>query len=61
MLQSWPSLSPVLPTPHPYHVLPLQAQSLTAADIVNMSVMCREGDRWRTLMTQDFKPFENRE
>uniref|UniRef100_A0A452UKK3 Interleukin-2 receptor subunit beta n=1 Tax=Ursus maritimus TaxID=29073 RepID=A0A452UKK3_URSMA len=35
------------------------AQSLTAADIVNMSVMCREGDRWRTLMTQDFKPFEN--
>ncbi|XP_006742294.2 interleukin-2 receptor subunit beta isoform X2 [Leptonychotes weddellii] len=35
------------------------AQSLTAADIVHMSVMCHEGERWKTLMTQDFKPFEN--
>ncbi|XP_004743223.2 interleukin-2 receptor subunit beta isoform X1 [Mustela putorius furo] len=35
------------------------AQSLTAADIVKMSVICHEAGRWRTLMTQDFKPFES--
>ncbi|XP_035552343.1 interleukin-2 receptor subunit beta isoform X1 [Canis lupus dingo] len=35
------------------------AQSLTSADVVGMSVMCHEGERWRILMTQDFKPFEN--
>ncbi|XP_049482247.1 interleukin-2 receptor subunit beta [Panthera uncia] len=34
-------------------------QSLTSADTVGMRVMCREGERWRVLMTQKFKPFEN--
>ena len=40
---------------------PLQTQSLTSADTVDMRVMCHEGGRWRVLMTQKFKPFENRE
>ncbi|VFV47418.1 interleukin-2 receptor subunit beta [Lynx pardinus] len=34
-------------------------QSLTSADTVDMRVMCHEGERWRVLMTQKFKPFEN--
>ncbi|XP_045408895.1 interleukin-2 receptor subunit beta [Lemur catta] len=35
------------------------SQTLTAADTVNMSVMCREGKRWSMVMSQAFKPFEN--
>ncbi|KAM5336195.1 interleukin-2 receptor subunit beta isoform 1-T12 [Glossophaga mutica] len=36
-----------------------ESQMLTSADVVHMRVMCREGERWRVLMTQKFKPFEN--
>ncbi|XP_036747281.2 interleukin-2 receptor subunit beta isoform X2 [Manis pentadactyla] len=35
------------------------SQTLTRADVVNMSVLCLEGKRWRMVTTQDFKPFEN--
>lgn len=35
------------------------AQSLTSADLVTLRVTCREGERWRVLRTQSFKPFEN--
>lgn len=42
-------------------LLLLQSQTLTAADTVNMSVMCQEGKRWSMVMSQAFKPFENRE
>lgn len=41
--------------------VPFQAQMLTAVDIVHLRVMCREGERWQAVMTQQFKPFENRE
>ncbi|XP_062932439.1 interleukin-2 receptor subunit beta [Cynocephalus volans] len=37
---------------------PPDYQSLTAADTVNMRVMCRDGERWKTVMTQSFKPFD---
>ncbi|XP_054430400.1 interleukin-2 receptor subunit beta [Pteronotus mesoamericanus] len=36
-----------------------EAQPLTASDVVNMSVMCHEGEKWQVVMTQEFKPFEN--
>ncbi|XP_017508528.3 interleukin-2 receptor subunit beta isoform X2 [Manis javanica] len=35
------------------------SQTLTRADVVNMSVLCLEGKRWRMVTTQDFKPFDN--
>ncbi|XP_012493494.1 PREDICTED: interleukin-2 receptor subunit beta isoform X1 [Propithecus coquereli] len=35
------------------------SQTLTAADTVNMNVMCQEGKRWSVVMSQAFKPFEN--
>lgn len=35
------------------------SQKLTSADVVSMRVMCLEGERWRRVMTQDFKPFDN--
>ncbi|XP_020037924.2 interleukin-2 receptor subunit beta isoform X3 [Castor canadensis] len=35
------------------------SQKLTSADLVNISVMCWEGERWRMVVTQDFRPFEN--
>uniref|UniRef100_G1Q8J5 Interleukin-2 receptor subunit beta n=1 Tax=Myotis lucifugus TaxID=59463 RepID=G1Q8J5_MYOLU len=35
------------------------SQTLTSADVVRMRVMCLEGERWRRVMTQDFKPFDN--
>nr|XP_023415711.1 interleukin-2 receptor subunit beta isoform X2 [Loxodonta africana] len=38
---------------------PPNSQKLTAADIVNISVTCLEGERWRMVKTEDFKPFEN--
>ncbi|XP_037703626.1 interleukin-2 receptor subunit beta [Choloepus didactylus] len=38
---------------------PPNSQKLTAADNVNLSVMCREGERWRMMTSQVFKPFEN--
>ncbi|XP_039102122.1 interleukin-2 receptor subunit beta isoform X2 [Hyaena hyaena] len=34
-------------------------QSLTSADVVTMRVMCHEGEKWKVLTTQNFKPFEN--
>ncbi|KAF6119144.1 interleukin 2 receptor subunit beta [Phyllostomus discolor] len=36
-----------------------ESQMLTAADVVNMSVMCRDRERWQLAMTQKFQPFEN--
>lgn len=42
-------------------LLPLQAQKLTSADTVTLSVRCYEGENRSTVLTQDFKPFENRE
>ncbi|KAK1341580.1 hypothetical protein QTO34_017995 [Cnephaeus nilssonii] len=39
---------------------PPDAQKLTAADTVSMRVMCLDGERWTRVMTQDFKPFDNR-
>ncbi|XP_015446114.1 interleukin-2 receptor subunit beta [Pteropus alecto] len=38
---------------------PPNAQKLTAADVINMIVMCLEGKTWRMMTTQDFKPFDN--
>ncbi|KAM9671401.1 interleukin-2 receptor subunit beta [Trichechus inunguis] len=35
------------------------SQKLTAADVINISVTCLEGKRWRMVKTQEFKPFEN--
>ncbi|ELW52385.1 Interleukin-2 receptor subunit beta [Tupaia chinensis] len=35
------------------------SQGQTSADVLNLSVMCREGERWRVVATQDFKPFKN--
>ncbi|XP_004676514.1 PREDICTED: interleukin-2 receptor subunit beta [Condylura cristata] len=35
------------------------SQSLTAADTLNLTVMCRHGELWRTALSQLFKPFEN--
>lgn len=34
---------------------------MTSVDIVNISVTCLEGKKWKMVMTQDFKPFNNRE
>lgn len=42
-------------------ILPLQSQILTSADTIDMSVLCPDGGGWRTLLTQPFKPFDNRE
>ncbi|XP_036314508.1 interleukin-2 receptor subunit beta [Pipistrellus kuhlii] len=38
---------------------PRNAQKLTAADTVNISVRCLEGERWTSVLTQNFKPFDN--
>ncbi|XP_048205369.1 interleukin-2 receptor subunit beta [Perognathus longimembris pacificus] len=35
-----------------------EAQRLTAADRVNISLVCWEGRRWWMVATQDFRPFE---
>ncbi|XP_057598448.1 interleukin-2 receptor subunit beta [Hippopotamus amphibius kiboko] len=37
---------------------PPDSQKLTIVDIISLTVMCCEGERWRRMMTQDFKPFE---
>nr|XP_006979174.2 interleukin-2 receptor subunit beta [Peromyscus maniculatus bairdii] len=37
----------------------LEFQSLTAADTLNISVVCWEGKGWRRVKTCKFKPFEN--
>ena len=34
----------------------LEAQKLTAMDVMKLMVMCYEGGEWR-MMTQDIKPF----
>ncbi|XP_023486932.2 interleukin-2 receptor subunit beta isoform X3 [Equus caballus] len=36
-----------------------KAQKLTSADTVTLSVRCYEGENRSTVLTQDFKPFEN--
>lgn len=38
---------------------PPNAQKLTSADVINMTVVCLEGTTRRVMTTQDFKPFEN--
>ncbi|XP_036722269.1 interleukin-2 receptor subunit beta [Balaenoptera musculus] len=38
---------------------PPDSQKLTIVDVINLTVMCREGERWRRMMTQNFKPFDN--
>ncbi|XP_066864427.1 interleukin-2 receptor subunit beta isoform X1 [Kogia breviceps] len=38
---------------------PPDSQKLTIVDAINLTVMCREGERWRRMMTQNFKPFDN--
>lgn len=72
VLQSWSPLLSFLCPPsdgfsypsgwwqHPYP-LHLQSQKLTSVDIINISVTCLTGEKWRMVMTQNFKPFENRE
>ncbi|KAM4881676.1 interleukin-2 receptor subunit beta [Thomomys bottae] len=35
------------------------SQRLTAADRVNVSLVCWEGQRWQVMATQDFRPFDN--
>uniref|UniRef100_A0A8C3WIB6 Interleukin-2 receptor subunit beta n=1 Tax=Catagonus wagneri TaxID=51154 RepID=A0A8C3WIB6_9CETA len=35
------------------------SQKLTIVDVVSLSVMCREGERWARVLTQQFKPFES--
>lgn len=64
---SFPSSFSPVPSPTPAAgsnvpaSLPLQAQKLTSADVINMTVVCLEGTTRRVMTTQDFKPFENRE
>ncbi|XP_068417986.1 interleukin-2 receptor subunit beta [Eschrichtius robustus] len=38
---------------------PPDSQKLTIVDVINLTVTCREGERWRRMMTQTFKPFDN--
>lgn len=38
---------------------PPNSQKLTSVDLVNISVTCLEGKKWKMVMTQDFKPFNN--
>ncbi|XP_066214412.1 interleukin-2 receptor subunit beta [Saccopteryx leptura] len=53
-------LLPVVPASWSCNLIlgPPDSQKLTSADIVNMNVICLEGERWRVMITQDFKPFE---
>nr|XP_010993084.2 interleukin-2 receptor subunit beta isoform X2 [Camelus dromedarius] len=38
---------------------PPDSQKVTVVEITSLKVICREGEKWRTVMTQDFKPFDN--
>ncbi|XP_077024856.1 interleukin-2 receptor subunit beta [Tamandua tetradactyla] len=71
-VQAWPDKRPWNQTCHLFRVTvkpaswacnlilgPPNSQKLTAADIINLKVMCLEGERLRLVTSQFFKPFQN--